>query len=48
VVRSLRGEVAAVGIPVPVTRFYGAEERLAREVLTTARAIEADLASQYV
>jgi DNA-binding IclR family transcriptional regulator len=48
VVRSLRGEVAAVGIPVPVTRFYGAEERLAREVLTTARAIEADLASQFV
>jgi DNA-binding IclR family transcriptional regulator len=48
VVRSLDGEIAAVGIPVPVTRFYGAEERLAREVLTTARAIEADLASHFI
>jgi DNA-binding IclR family transcriptional regulator len=48
VVRNLDGELAAVGIPVPVTRFYGAEERLAREVLTTARAIEADLAAQFV
>ena len=47
-VRSLKGEVAAVGIPVPVTRFYGAEDKLAREVLTTARAIEADLASHFV
>jgi DNA-binding IclR family transcriptional regulator len=47
VVRSLDGELAAVGIPVPVTRFYGAEQRLEREVLTTARAIEADLASQF-
>jgi DNA-binding IclR family transcriptional regulator len=48
VVRSLSGEFAAVGTPVPVTRFYGAEDRLAREVLTTARAIEADLASHFV
>jgi DNA-binding IclR family transcriptional regulator len=48
VARSLDGEIAAVGIPVPVTRFYGAEERLAREVLTTARAIEADLAAHFV
>jgi DNA-binding IclR family transcriptional regulator len=47
-VRSLNGEVAAVGIPVPFTRFYGAEDRLAREVLTTARAIEADLAAHFV
>jgi DNA-binding IclR family transcriptional regulator len=48
VVRSLNGEVAAVGMPIPFTRFYGAEDRLAREVLTTARAIEADLAAHFV
>jgi DNA-binding IclR family transcriptional regulator len=46
-VRSLDGELAAVGIPVPATRFYGQEQLLAGEVLTTARAIEADLASHF-
>jgi DNA-binding IclR family transcriptional regulator len=47
VVRGLDNELVAVGVPVPAARFYGAEDRLAREVLTTARAIEADLASQF-
>lgn len=44
-VRSPDGELAAVGIPVPATRFYNQEDRLAREVLTTRTAIEAALKS---
>ena len=48
VVRSLNGESPPSGSRSPFTRFYGAEDRLAREVLTTARAIEADLAAHFV
>jgi DNA-binding IclR family transcriptional regulator len=45
VIRGFAGELAAVTIPLPATRFYGNEERLAAALLDTRRRIEQRLAA---